>query len=478
MSAIPAELVLREYLKRKPSRKGKAAPKFDPIKRCFPAQRAALEDPTRHRAWPAGRGAAKTTTVQFEHIRVATAIPNCATIYLSDTIGRAKAVVWDELVAWSSDVGGEPNINELMIRFPNGSRIFVTGADNLKTFNRKRGIKRIALVTPDECQDWDSEILKYAVTKVFMPRLGDLEKEHGHKGRIILSGTGGVDAGYWFDVCSNPELGFGVKTWTQWDNPYIADADGEFAAACKAAGVGPEDPGIRREFFAEFNSGGSDRVWAYEAARNQVDIELPTKATIGWRFAWGIDLASTSDNDALVVLGWRPDDGEKRVYEVDSWQAPGTEDYEDLAEVLKAKVAQWQPACAIGDTGGHGATKMVNTFRNRLGVPITGKKSADVEATVRLMNNDLRTGRLRIKSADLAQDMKLERWKISPSGKRELKGGYHSDLTAALRYAWSAQAAFRSEAKPEPKNEQQARDWFLRDYVAQQEARKRKGRWA
>ena len=283
----------------RPSSGSRGVP-FDPRGRIFPAALQAYDDPTRHRAWRASRGAAKSTTGEYVLLASALQIPRCAVIYMSDTADRAKMMVWGELVEWAAPLGGTPLGD--VIYFPNGSRLFVTGADSIKLFDRKKGIKRIYVVFLDECQDWKSEVLKYAVTRVFMTRLGDLEKSHGVKGRILMAGFGGRDTGYWHDVCTDPELGFGVTRWTAWDNPHIADPDGEFAATCKAAkaeivtlkepvfshpGSRPRwldtpDPGMRREFFAEFNSGGKLQIFPVALARLIKRERCSPPATCAW----------------------------------------------------------------------------------------------------------------------------------------------------------------------------------------------------
>jgi hypothetical protein len=470
---------------------------YDPRPRLYPAALKAFDSKARFLGLPWGRGSGKTTTGQEIHAVTAMRYPRCNTLYLADTITRAIEIAWQDFLEIAERAGARANSGTHHVQWPGVAFTLVTGADNIQEFNRKRGPKRIALVHLDECQDWLKAILRYAITRVFIPRLSDLEASHGYKSRLICSGTGGDDDedSIWRQIAEGELQDFEViKNVTQWDNPHIADPDGEFEVACRVAKaecqrletpvpsehegrprhVDTDDPALRREWFAEFNSAGSLVVWRLPQFPA---IDLPTSHKLGWRFAWGIDLASTTDNDALVVLGWRDDDGDRRVYVVDEWQAPGTEDYEDMRAVLERKMAQWRPSCAVGDTGGHGATKLLNTFRNRLGVPIYTPKPTDVEGTVRLMNNDLSAGRLRVPAGGLRDDMKQERWKVSPSGVRSLQGGHHSDLTAALRYAWAAQYAFRAEAPPKPKDDREAREWELQKLVDDMAKRRGRGKW-
>lgn len=238
-------------------------------------------------AWPMGRGSGKTTNATLIHMYVATLIPRCTTIYFSDTIRRAKMVAWQDFAAFGKLAGGRPRENDMTVWFPNGSVVWVTGMDHVTEVNRNRGIKRIAFVHGDEMQDQASELINYMVTKAFGPRMDDNVKEHDWEGRILLSGTGGRDDGYWFEACQ-PNSGWKVRRATQWDNPYSSIPDKTFRKTCDDAKpkievidltepvapmyadgqfrhVDTHDKETRREWFAEFNSGGRLQIFQHIA---------------------------------------------------------------------------------------------------------------------------------------------------------------------------------------------------------------------
>lgn len=387
---------------------------YDPRPRLFPAALAGFDDPTRHRAWRWARGSAKTTTGQYAHLEAAMATPRVATVYLSDTIGRAKAVVWDELVEWALPLGGKSNANDLVIRFPNRSRIFVTGADKIKTFNRKRGIKRLVFVHFDECQDWEPEVLKYAVTKVFMPRLGDVEKLYGFKGRILLSGTGMKDAGYFHDVCTKPEFGFGVTTATQWDNPHLADPDGEFREACQGAGalcielppeqwvasrfpggrprkVDSPDPMVRREFFAEFNSGGSLQVF-------QGTPVLVPRSSLPTRDLQLVVTADYGTVDACAVGAWLFSRHDQRKYLVEARREVGLSASRQVSFVRQCALEwreRYQPTfqpTLVGDGGGLGKALIMDLQEAEGAWDVEAAEKQDKVPNIRIMAGDMRDG--------------------------------------------------------------------------------------
>ncbi len=425
----------------RPDRREETGKAWDPRPGLFPVALEMLDDPTRHRAWDCGRGTSKSTTMVTALVLAALETPGCTVLYISDTTGRAKAVSWPHIMDLAEQTGGTVNLNDLTVTWGNKSRFFCTGADSPKIFNRKgRGIKNIKMVGLDECQDWKSEILQYAVTKVFTPRLGDLEAEHGIKGRIIMAGTGTVDIGYWHDVCMRPEMGFGVTRATQWDNPHIADPDGEFKAACKASGVefidltepiysrangrprwvDCTDPMIRREFFAEFNSGGELQIFNVTDKNLCNREDLPTKdlrvvvcedfgtidaAAVG---AW---IFSPHDPNLYFVLS-RKETGLSGTAQVRFGRAAAEETLQTYHPVTKP----W----FVGDGGGIGKALILDLQEAEQAWEVWPADKMDKVPNMRLMAGDIRDGKVKI-CRDLVsflQDMKKPQWEPAHVGER------------------------------------------------------------
>lgn len=438
-----------------------AVERWDPRAKLFPAALAGFDDPARHRAWRWGRGTSKTTTGQYAHLDAAIAVPGCAVVYMSDTIGRAREVVWDELVEWAEELGGKANASHLRITFPNRARIFVTGADKIKFFNRKRGIKRISLVHLDECQDWAPEVLEYAVTKVFMPRLGDLERKHGIKGRILLSGTGTKDAGYWFRACTDPTLGYGVTHATQWDNPHIADPDGEFREACKAAGVeyvdltepipsrfpggrprwvDCADPMTRREWFAEFNSGGALQVFRppFTVVVRRVLPERDIQLVVCFDFG---------TVDAFAGAAWLWSKWDPRAYLVECAEERGLSNSSmvrlsrEWAEAWRSRYKPtWRPTI-VGDGGGLGKGLILDIQAAEQAWEVSASEKQDKVPNIRILAGDMRDGTAAILDDVMATGpdgrlvpftdlLKLPEWDPNHVGER-LKGHMPDAIDAA-----------------------------------------------
>lgn len=472
---------------------------FSIREKLFPASLAAFDDPVRHRIWAAGRGAAKTTTVQWSAILAALTTDECSVLYVSDTKERAKTVAWDDLVKWSADFGGDPNINERTITFPNHSKIYVTGADSKKIFNRKRGIKRIKLVIFDEAQDWLDEILEYAITKVFMPRLGDLEAKHGIKGRIIVAGTGTRKDSYFAQLFFRAQKGeaedWSAKTWTQWDNPHIADPDGEFKSACEAAGVefvdlseapipsafqdgrsrrvDSPDELTRREWFAEFNKGGSLQILRVPDVHVVPTEEFQKILKRLTHFVLAVDFG-TIDACAVVVWGWC--ESINRIFLVRVAKDVGLAGSEQVrfARSVVAEFSGRGLIAIVGDPGGGGKGLIKDIQKGENFYEVEAAEKSDKVPALRLWGADLKTGFCAIPEHEKEMISAMERpeWKPDADSQLGVKvRGHMPDEVDAGLYGWRRAKEFfvYREPGPELTPEQQRELRYAEEYARRRE---------
>lgn len=450
-----------------------------PAELAFPAQRPLVLSTSKRDVACLPRQAGKTTAAVLRAFRVAQDPRSRLVTYVTKTRKNGKRLFWRPLLEVAEklgyDVVGCANQSELTfkVQHADGSYclIEILGAHDEEQIELLLGTQ-YDLAIIDEAAYIRPLLLEQLLRRVLLPGL------RARQGSLLLIGTPGpVKFGPFYDAWSNAE--WTKFRFTAWDNPYTPP--GSIEQEIAELGLKPTDAIYFTEYLGEWYDGpDSRRVWDYDPGRNSPDCDLPTDAASapGWKFSWGVDLASAIDNDALVVWGWRPDDGERRLYEVDSWEGPGSQTVDELEAVLKRKKEQWRPSCAVGDSAAMGR-KVLNTLAPRLGIAWQEKPS-DVEATVRLMNSDLRAGRLRVRrSGALAQDMQMEVWDVNErTGKRTIGGPEHSDLTSSARYGYMAAYAFRAKAAPVvPEDPDMRRELEIRAYLAQQEAQKRQSRW-
>lgn len=450
------------------------------------------------------RQAGKTTSAILRAFKVALQPRSERVTYITKTRKNGKRLFWRPLLEHAAKLGlkvdkQHANHGDLTLKVDHDDGTYclieILGAHDQDQIELLRGTQ-YDLVIIDEAGFIRPSILELLLSEILVPGC------RRRQGAILMIGTPGpVKFGPFFDASTSDK--WQRFYWTAWD--IIDDLiriDPEFprdAIDKEIADLGlkPTDARYVTEYLGKFFDGPDERrVWDYDATRNSPEVVLPRsahdKGFEHWRFSWGIDLASSTDNDALVVLGWNTRDPGRHIYEVDSWQAPGTELIDELETVLQAKKLQWRPSAAMGDDQGHGAKKILNTLSPRLGILFQQKAGSNVEATVRLMNTDLRLGRYQVRpvprSEDaqkdvirlqggpgaLAEDMQMEVWEVTKTGKRVISGERHSDLTAAARYAYLAAYHFRSTAGPRVITDpQEAANAAVDAYVAKQSGSKR-----
>ena len=150
---------------------------FDPRPMLTAKQGEAHDDPVRHRAWIIGRRAGKTTLALFSLLEAVTTTPNCTCLYLNTTKLRARETLWDEAKRFNEEhrLGGRPNEVTASLKFPNGSVLYISGAETKKAIDRYRGRKiSLKLVVWDELQDQDETLVRYGIGSVILPALADL----------------------------------------------------------------------------------------------------------------------------------------------------------------------------------------------------------------------------------------------------------------------------------------------------------------
>ena len=424
---------------------------FHPAQVCFPEQLEALRDPTRHRAFRVGRGGAKTTTGQFALLEAATANPGCAVVYMSTTINRARKTVWDDLRAYNRDLklGGVPKeLQSPEIKFPEiGSTLYVSGAETRKHIDRWRGVKRLVLVFLDELQDWDDDLLTYAINSVFLPRLNDKYNGVSLNGRLLVAGTGRSPKGYYHRIVTDPALGFGVKRWTADANPHVEPLAKQVQEACKIRGVREDDPYIRREYFAEFTRDGVLQV--FPQPRTVARGELPTGKL---NYVIGADVGSV-DHTACVVWAWSKNHDLLWPVEARKAKTPASS---DQVAYIRSYISRYEATGGLLGTAvdpGGGGKGVIQDLRKIRGLwEITEAEKQGKVSAAKNLAGDLRTARVVIPEdlTELIDDLPAPEWDPEWPGEK-LKDGLHwPDIDDAALYGYRLAARLWSYVAPAP----------------------------
>jgi hypothetical protein len=410
--------ILEELLARKTGR-------FELSNVCFDKQVAFITDPARLKTSVTGRRAGKTYACAAYLLHTALQRPGSTSLYITLTRSNAKKIIWPTLneINYEYHLGGIFNESDLAITFPNGSRIFLSGASDSAEVEKFRGLG-LALCIIDETQSFKN-YLETLIEEVISKALYDYD------GTLALIGTPSpVPIGYFYR-CAISER-FSHHKWTMFDNPHL------YAKSRKTPqqildqdlarkGVTEYDSSIRREVFAEWATDTSSLVFAYSASKNGY-TEIPPLTD----FVIGVDIGF-DDCDAISVLGWSANSPE--IYLVEERVQSGAT-VTDLAEVLDKTIKQYSPLRVVMDTGGLGK-KIAEELRKRYALPIIAAEKARKFEYIELLNDALRTGKFKARqSSQFAQDCLLVEWDRSKPEKLVIKDTFHSDITDSVLYAY------------------------------------------
>lgn len=425
----------------------------------FPKQWEYVTAADRFKVQWSGRRAAKTAGARIRTEKLADEKPGRRVLYIHQTFTNADQQFFKPLSESLKKRGVAHRLdnNDLMVYWGNGSFLRCMGCNNIAEVKKKLGDWWDEIII-DEMQSYDDDVLYELVDRAILPTMID------HGGSATFQGTPPVTkAGFWYNLLTKST--FRKFHWTLFDNPYI-DHDAETVYA--ARGIKITDPIYRREVLGEICVDPDAVVFKYDAERNDITAPRPELNHSAWRYVMGVDLGF-SDNDAIVVLGWRVDDREKRLWECWSWQKNGL-DYVKLAEEFKLQVERWHPVEICVDTGGHGARKIMESLRALFSVYKFRTKPASVADSIALMNDDFRTGRFRVLPNGLiAHDASLVVWKPDKHGV-EISETFHSDIMAAARYAHSCAYHYLAEPTQEQLEEEESdEDRRVRQWLRRQE---------
>lgn len=415
------EALLQELLARQKSR-------FDLTQVCFSKQIAFIEDSSRLKTSVTGRRAGKTYACAAYLLHTALNRPNTTSLYITLTRGNAKRIIWPTLMElnYLYALGATINESDLSISFENGSRIFLSGANDSAEVEKFRGLG-LALCIIDETQSFKA-YLETLIEEVISKALYDYD------GTLALIGTPSpVPSGYFWETAGGKlAKGFSHHKWTMFDNPHIKEKSGKTPQEIlnqdlKRKGVTLADPSIQREVFANWVVDTNSLVFHYSTTINNYETN-----PLCTDFVIGVDLGF-DDADAIAVLGWSANS--PSVFLVEEFIKSG-QTVTDLAIVLEDFIKRYNPLRVVMDMGGLGK-KLAEELRKRYALPIIAAEKARKFEFIELLNDALRTAKFKAKSdSQFAQDCMLVEWDRNKIDKLAIKDTFHSDITDAVLYAY------------------------------------------
>lgn len=270
---------------------------FDISKIAFKQQKDFIDDPCTLKALFCTRRAAKSYTDGLYLFKAAIEHPGCNCLYIGLTRLSAMGIIWKDIlreIDLKNNLKAQFNNTLLTCTLPNGSVIWVTGADTDEAEMNKLLGKKYKLVIIDEASMFtvNMEQLVYGILKPATIDQG---------GTIVLSGTASnITRGLFYNITNNKEPGWSLHQWTAYDNPYIASQWAkELQDIKQTRPLFMQTALFRQWYLNEWVIDEDAKVYKFNKEFNTTNA-LPYDIT-GWHHVLGVDLGHSPDPSTFVV---------------------------------------------------------------------------------------------------------------------------------------------------------------------------------
>ena len=379
------------------------------------------------------RRAGKTHTLVFYMLMEANKRAFVQIPYITLTRAQAKRNIWLTLQQLNKEyeLGGKFNGNELTVTFPNGSVIFLCGANDETEIQRLRGGK-YPLAVIDEAQHF-RPFIRSLIRDILEPAVSD------YRGTIVMTGTPGpACAGFYYEIATEqvPEaVQWSRHYWTSIDNPFHIATETWLEEVRRKNGWLPDNPTFLREYKGLWVHDDSRVV--YKVGEINLCYNLPPADSL--TYVLGIDLGY-KDSTAFVVLGY--DERVGRCYVIES----RTEE-KLIPSAVAARVDRYTQRFPftkiVADSGGFGKG-YVEEMRQRYSLNVEPAEKQRKYAFIELLNGDLQAGAIQIykqRNQKLVDEMGNLLWMENEDGTADhtrIDERFDDHLCDALLYGWRA----------------------------------------
>lgn len=435
----------------------------DILSSAFTKQRNFIEDQSKLKALFCTRRSAKSYTAGLYLVYEALRNPGCNVIFIGLTRASAKAIIWKDVlkdINRKHGINGVPHETDLTFTLPNGSVVYVTGADAGEDEMNKLLGRKFRLACIDEASMYTINVHNM-VYGVLGPAMTD-PNAGGERGTICLMGTASdFPTGLFYDVTTGKERGWKLFEWTAHDNPHVAKQWKE--ALDEIARERPlymETPQFKQWYLNQWVIDEEKLCYRFNPARNLIK-ELPRLSHEGWTHVLGVDLGWEDDN-AFVLSSYHVNDPRLFIRKTFSKKRLT---FDQVAEVIQGfmKDSECPPSKVVID----GANKQgVESMRARSSIPFEYADKQDKATFIELCNSDLVQGKIVILDTainrDLWQEMSALVW-MTEGDKIKYPKKEHPNLPNhrcdAFLYNWRMGYHFQSTPSV-PKIIKGSRQWY------------------
>jgi hypothetical protein len=415
----------------------------------FSQQREFIEDPSRYKAILSPRRSGKTYVSAYYLIKTCYETPGTKCLFLALTASSAFEIIWDVIrdICERYQVEVEEKIVTKQFVFPNGSKILLAGADNMKEITKQRG-KGYKLIVIDECGY--QRYLKELVNEAVGPTMLDYKDSV-----ICLIGTPGlICAGLFYEITEKNKPGWSVYKWSISDNTKLAaleDATAEeVLRQIKLTNEwDDQSPEYIREYLGRWVQESSSFIYKFNYELNTYTKEQDFE----YDYLFGLDFG-IADPSAIVVAKFSKHT--KTLYVEDCFKQNDINP-ERMCNIIKSYYDKYKPIAMIADGNGIGAA-FLSQLNSMYQLPIIQAEKKDKIGFIELINDDLRQGKIKIKEnlIDMQEEMLKLQWKDSIL--RIFPEPADDHLCDSLLYLWRYSTHYLGK-KPKKKPSRDSNEW-------------------
>lgn len=432
------------YLEYQKVRSGETDSTFDAEAIAFEQQLKFLNDPARLKALFCTRRAAKSYTGGIYLIDEALKKPGSNCLYIALTRDTAKGIIWKDILKELNlkfQLKAQFNGTALTMTLPNGSVIWVTGADADEDEMNKLLGKKYRLVVIDEASMFSINMhqLVYGVLK---PATAD------QRGTICLLGTSSnITRGLFYDVTTGAEPGWSLHQWSAFDNPHVAEQwREELDDIAKNRPLFMQTALFKQWYLNKWVVDEDALVYKYTDANKLAHLPTYKEA---FKYVLGVDLGHSPDPSAFVISAYHQDD--PNLYFVHA-EKHLRMDITDVANKIKELEKTWTFEVKVVDNANKQAVYELNNRHGSQLIPADKTGKVDF---INLMNAELIQRKIFTLpgAEELATEFKTLVWETD-NGKikepRKEHAGLPNHLTDAALYNWrhAYQYLFEAPSKP------------------------------
>jgi phage terminase large subunit len=407
-------------------RRAKKTSPLELIDESFEKQAAFLNDPAKLKAAICTRRAGKSYGGATLLFKVALSRPGVSVLYVALSRDSAKKIMWKDCIKTINrkhNLECKFNETELTATLPNGSIIYLTGADAKPDEMEKLLGQKYALCVIDECASFKND-MKSLVYKVLKPAVAD------YQGTIAMIGTpSNVTSGLFYEVTTGKEPGWSVHSWSAFDNPYMRDNwNAEIEGLKVMNPLVVETPWFRQMYMGEWFIETDKLVYRYDKTKNVVQ-ELPNDQ---FHYVLGVDLGYDPDPSAFVVAAYSEHD--PNLYFIETYKQTKLI-LSDVAERIRHYQKKYPYIKIIVDCA---AKQAVEEMKQRYQLPLVAAEKHGKAGFIEIMNSDFIMGQIKCvedQCLELIDEWQKLVWD-EKSTKREENPSCANHLTDASLYAW------------------------------------------